>query len=88
MKTRITTISIKSSTKRIIEKVKKNYEKSLNRKLSWDDFLLFLLSSEKRVERFKDISILELSEDEAELLRELLEKGRESWKKRALTQVS
>ncbi|RLE67500.1 MAG: hypothetical protein DRJ45_09390 [Thermoprotei archaeon] len=77
---RITTISVKSSTKRVMEKAKKVYEMRVKKRVSWDEFLLSLLSSHKTV--IKDIDILELNESEAELLKNLLRKGRESWRER------
>ena len=77
---RITTISVKSSTKRVMEKAKKVYEMRVKKRVSWDEFLLSLLSSHKTV--IKDTDILELNESEAELLKNLLRKGRESWRER------
>jgi len=77
---RITTISVKSSTKRVMEKAKKVYEMRVKKRVSWDEFLLSLLSSHKTV--IKDTDILELNESEAELLKNLLRRGRESWRER------
>ena len=84
----VTTISIKPSTKKIMEKAKKIYERRLNKAMSWDEFLLLLLSSQKTINEFKSMDVLELSDEEAELLKRLLERGRESWRERVLTQVS
>ena len=83
----VTTISIKPSTKKIMEKAKKIYERRLNKAMSWDEFLLLLLSSQKTINEFKSMDVLELSDEEAELLKRLLERGRESWRERVLTQV-
>ena len=77
---KITTISVKSSTKRVMEKAKKVYEMRVKKRVSWDEFLLSLLSSHKTV--IKDTDILELNESEAELLKNLLRRGRESWRER------
>jgi len=84
----VTTISIKPSTKKIMEKAKKIYERRMNKAMSWDEFLLLLLSSQKTINEFKSMDVLELSDEEAELLKRLLERGRESWRERVLTQVS
>jgi len=55
--------------------------------LSWDEFILLLLSSKTNlIER--DVSILELNSEEAKILIDLLEKGRKSWSQHVLTQAS
>lgn len=84
----VTTISIDFHTKRVLERAKKIFEGRLNKKLSWDDFLLFLLSSQNVVDEIGGLDVLELDDREAEILGRMLRKGRESWKDRVSTQAS
>jgi len=74
----ITSISVKKETKEKLNLLKKIYEAKLGKSLSWDEFFEKLLEKER--ERV-DFEVLELSDEEAEIMLDLLRKGRESWRR-------
>ncbi len=83
----VSTISIRRTTKAILERAKKAYEARVGKTTTWDEFLLELAS------RFMDrsgltnneYSLLELNDFEAEVLLKLVEEGRKSWLRRVST---
>ncbi|OYT60328.1 MAG: VapB-type antitoxin [Desulfurococcales archaeon ex4484_217_1] len=76
----ITSISLKKETKEKLNLLRKIYEAKLGKSLSWDEFFEKLLEKEKEEVNFE---ILKLSDKEAEIMLDLLKKGRESWRRYA-----
>jgi len=74
----ITSISVKKETKEKLNLLKKIYEAKLGKSLSWDEFFEKLLEKEREK---VDFEVLELSNEEAEIMLDLLRKGRESWRR-------
>jgi len=74
----ITSISVKKETKEKLNLLKKIYEAKLGKSLSWDEFFEKLLEKEREKVNFE---VLELSNEEAEIMLDLLRKGRESWRR-------
>ncbi len=74
----ITSISVKKETKEKLNLLKKIYEAKLGKSLSWDEFFEKLLEKEREK---VDFEVLELSDEEAEIMLDLLRKGRESWRR-------
>jgi len=75
-----TSISLKKETKEKLNLLRKIYEAKLGKSLSWDEFFEKLLEKEKEE---VDFEILKLSDKEAEIMLDLLKKGRESWRRYA-----
>ena len=75
-----TSISLKKETKEKLNLLRKIYEAKLGKSLSWDEFFEKLLEKEKEEVNFE---ILKLSDKEAEIMLDLLKKGRESWRRYA-----
>jgi len=73
-----TTITISKDIKEFLENLKGEYEKKLNRKITWDEFLELLAIKSMTLE-----SHLELTDDEAKAIREITIKGREGWRRSA-----
>ena len=74
----ITSISLKKETEEKLNLLRKIYEAKLGRSLSWDEFFEKLLEKEE-----VDFKILKLSDKGAEIMLDLLKKGRESWRRYA-----
>jgi len=75
-----TSISLKKETKEKLNLLRKIYEAKLGKSLSWDEFFEKLLEKEKEEVNFE---IFKLSDKEAEIMLDLLKKGRESWRRYA-----
>jgi len=67
----------------LLEKAKKIYELRIGRPTTWDEFLLALAST--TIQGGREESVLELTDEEARLLENLVSEGRSSWSKRVLT---
>ncbi len=82
----VSTISIRRTTKTILERAKKTYEARIGKTTTWDEFLLELASRFMGEGNLVDSehSLLELDDNEARVLLKLVEEGRRSWLKRVL----
>ncbi len=61
--------------KSLLERMKAKFEEELGRKLTWDEFF------ERIAMRLGVESILELNEEEAKIIKELVIEGRKSWRR-------
>ncbi|BDB98338.1 VapB-type antitoxin [Saccharolobus caldissimus] len=69
------TITVSKKVKEVLERKKREMEIKLNKPLSWDEFFQNIFKDEEE-------KIPKLSEEEAEILKELIKEDRKNWRRR------
>ncbi|AEE93098.1 VapB-type antitoxin [Acidianus hospitalis W1] len=69
------TITVNKEVKELLERKKKELEIKLNKPLSWDDFFKYIFTE-------REEKVPKLSNEEAEILKRIVEEDRKNWRTR------
>jgi hypothetical protein len=69
------TITVNKEVKQLLERKKKELEIKLNKPLSWDDFFKYIFTE-------REEKVPKLSNEEAEILKRIVEEDRKNWRTR------
>ncbi|PVU75244.1 VapB-type antitoxin [Acidianus hospitalis] len=69
------TITVNKEVKELLERKKKELEIKLNKPLSWDDFFKYIFTE-------REEKVPKLSNEEAEILKRIVEEDRRNWRTR------
>jgi hypothetical protein len=69
------TITVNKEVKELLERKKKELEIRLNKPLSWDDFFKYIFTE-------REEKVPKLSNEEAEILKRIVEEDRKNWRTR------